>query len=346
MPKAETPRKSSEGTETEGILIPPSTARNILLGVDIGGTKVAAGLVDSCGKILVATHTPMVARGTPQQGLEPVFSSIDALLTDRRSRRVRSIGVSVPGWVDTERGMLLGAANLPCWRDFPLAQTIRRRFRFPVRIGNDANLAALAEATWGAGRDSSIVLYVTVGTGVGTGIVIDGHIYSGRFGGASEGGHLSINFRGPRCGCGKRGCAETYFSGTAIARRARQLVAAHGGRKSRIVELAGGKITSVTAETVAKAASGGDALAARILDEAAGSFAIWLGSMIDLLEPGVIVIGGGMARLMTSLRGRLRRRLKVWSANPRHDEIPIVAAHYGAESALVGAAALGLADRK
>ncbi len=288
----------------------------------------------------------MVARGTPQEGLEPVFASIGEVLDDPRAKRVHTIGVSVPGWVDPGRGIVLRAANIPCWRNFPLARKIRRRFQLPVRTGNDGNLAALAEATWGAGRGYASLLYVTVGTGVGTGIVIDGRLYSGRAGGAVEGGHLPINFRGPRCGCGKRGCAEAYFSGTAIARRARRLAATPAGRKSKLFDLAGGKIRAVTAETVARAAAEDDPLAARILDEAAGYFAIWLGGMIDLLEPGVIIIGGGMGRLMLSLRSRLRRGLEAWAANPRREEIPLVAARYGADSALVGAAALGLADNE
>ncbi len=321
-----------------------AASKTLLSGVDIGGTKVSAGLVDARGKILLAARAPMVAHETPQKGLDSVFAALDAIFRDPRAGRVRGIGVSVPGWVDSARGVLIRAANIPCWRDFPLARRIERRYRLPVRIANDANLAALAEAAWGAGHGYRNLFYVTLGTGVGTGIVLDGRVYSGRTGAASEGGHVSIDFRGPLCGCGKRGCVETYVSGTAIARRARAKLHSPAARRSLLFRLAGGKIASVTAETVARAAARRDWLALGILHEAADRFANWLGNMIDLLEPDVIIVGGGMGKLMLSFSPRIRRALRSWSASPRHREIPIVAARYGSESALAGAAALGLAE--
>jgi glucokinase len=315
-------------------------ARDVLLGVDIGGTKVLAGLVTSRGKILHSVRTPMAARKTAREGLQSVFDALDGIMGDPRAKRARSVGVSVPGWVDAVRGVVHSAPNISCWRNFPLAREIQRRYGLPVRIENDANAAVLAETVWGPGAKHANVFYVTVGTGIGTGIVLHQRLHSGRTGGASEGGHVTIDFNGPRCGCGKRGCIEAYVSGTAIACRARELLSKPGTRSSKILKAAGGKLDAVKAEHVAKAARQGDRLATQILNDAADHFAIWLGGVIDMLEPDVIIIGGGMASLMMSLLPRIRRGLRTWAANPRRHEIPIVRAHFGADSALAGGAAL------
>jgi glucokinase len=320
-----------------------SKSNQIFLGVDIGGTKVAAALVNSAGELLFSAQTQMVPRGTADEGLSPVFAAIDAVFADSRAKNIRAIGVSVPGWIDSVRGVLVGAPNIPCWRDFPLLREIERRYGMTVHVANDANAGALAETTWGAASGCANVFYVTLGTGVGTGIVLQRRLYTGRTGAAGEGGHATIDFRGARCGCGKRGCIEMYVSGTAIARRARELIDQPGGRRSRIFTLAGGNIAAVKSETVAAAAKAGDPLASQILDESADHFAIWLGNMIDLLDPEIIVVGGGVAKLMLRSLGRIRAGLKNWAVNPRQREIPIVRARYSSESAVVGAAALCLA---
>jgi glucokinase len=278
--------------------------------------------------------------------LKPVFAAFDAVLRDRRAKNVRAIGVSVPGWIDSVRGVLVGAPNIPCWRDFPLGREIERHYGMAVHVANDANAGALAETTWGAASGCANVFYVTLGTGVGTGIVLQHRLYTGRTGAAGEGGHTTIDLRGPRCGCGKRGCVEMYVSGTAIARRARECIAQRGGRRSRIFSLAGGNVAAVKSETVAAAAKAGDPLARTILDESADHFAIWLGNMIDLLDPEIVVVGGGVAKLMMSSLKRIRAGLRSWAVNPRHQEIPIVRARYGSESAVVGAAALCLPPSK
>jgi glucokinase len=320
----------------------PTTKKSLILAVDIGGTKISTGLVDARGKLLLNTRTPMVAKGTAEEGLQAVFSAIDKVLHHRLAKKVRAIGVSVPGWVDSKRGILLGAANLPCWKNYPLAQKISRRYKFPVKLGNDGNTAALAEAAWGAGAGYKNVFYVTLGTGIGTGLVLNRRIHDGRTGAASEGGHVTIDFRGPECPCGKRGCIEVYASGPAIARRARERLSEPVAPSSTILQLAHSNLDHVTTEIVSKAAKSGDPLAREILEESASHLSIWLGNMLDLLEPDIIVIGGGIAHLMLQLLPRIRQQLDQWSINPRRQEIPIVQAHYGSESALLGAAALCL----
>ncbi|MGH9736396.1 MAG: ROK family protein [Candidatus Acidiferrales bacterium] len=320
--------------------------QKLFIGVDIGGTKVAAGAVNATGEIVAEARGKMAARGTAEDGLRSVTDVLDALLRNPRARRASAIGISVPGWIDSARGTLIGAANIPCWKKFPLAPEIAKRYRLRTRIGNDANVAALAEAAWGAGVGYSNVFYVTIGTGIGTGIVQNGRIYEGRTGCAGEGGHTTIDFHGPLCNCGKRGCIEAFASGTAIGKNARQRLLEGGGATSaaasKMLALAGGNIEAVTSEIVAKAALRGDKLADEVLRETAERLAIFLGNIIELFEPDVIVIGGGAGRLMMSRVKQIRDALETWSINPRWREIPIVGAKYGAESAVAGAAALWL----
>jgi glucokinase len=318
------------------------SSRNLVLGVDIGGTKVAVGVVNSRGQIRHAARTSMAARGTAEEGFRAVLRAMDGVMPQARAAGARAIGVCAPGWVESEKGVLLSATNLPCWRNFPLARMIEKHYGLPTRLTNDAGAAALAEAKWGAGAGHESVFYVSLGTGIGTAIVRDGKIYHGRAGGGCEGGHMTVNFSGPLCGCGKRGCIEMYASGTAISRRARSLLGSTQNKHSRILKMAGGKISDVTAETVNKAARSGDKLARQVLEEASDHLAVWLGNIIDLLEPEAIIVGGGIGRVMMSFRARMRRALETWAINPGTHRIPILNARYGAQSALAGAAALWL----
>ncbi|HYY70113.1 MAG TPA: ROK family protein [Terriglobales bacterium] len=310
------------------------------IGVDIGGTKVAAGLVNPRGRILRTVRKPMVTQQGAELALQSVIDAIDELKDAMPT--VRGIGISVPGWVDSRQGVLLSATNLPCWRDYPLAEQLKRHYKLPTQLANDANAAALAEAVWGAGEQYRDVFYVSLGTGVGTGMVLDRRLYSGRTGAAGEGGHTTIDYGGRKCGCGKRGCIEMYASGSAVAQRARELLSRHGAPKSRIPAMVDGDLASISAETVAKAALAGDELANELVQEAANYLAIWLGNMIDLLEPDVIVIGGGFGQAMANFFHHIRSRLGEWVINPRWQQIPLRTAMYGWESGLVGAAALCL----
>jgi glucokinase len=198
----------------------------------------------------------------------------------------------------------------------------------------------LAESKWGAGRGFANVFYACIGTGIGTGIILDGKIFHGRTGAAAEGGHVSIDYRGPRCNCGKRGCIEALASGTAIARRAREAVACDSERGAALLALAGGDAAVIRSEMVGRAAVEGDALACEILSETMEFLATWLGNIVDLLEPEVIILGGGVAEMLRPHFGELQARMKNWCVNARYAEIPLVAAHYGENSGIAGGAAL------
>jgi glucokinase len=307
-----------------------------VLGVDVGGTKVAVGLVDGEGKILAQGRQPMVANGTAEAGLQAVTDAIDSLASTVPG--IHSIGICAPGPLDPKTGIVLNPPNLPCWREFPLAQKIASRYRVPVKLDNDANAAALAETRWGAARGYRYVFYATIGTGIGTGIVLDGRIYHGHTGSAGEGGHVSIDYRGPLCNCGKRGCIEILAAGPAIGARARAKLAR--GSSPNLLALAKGDAAAVTSELVGQAYASGDPLAKEILLETVGVLTPWLGNIVDLLDPDVLVMGGGVAAMLKPFFADIKSRLPAWCVNPRAADIPLVMAHYGADAGMAGGAAL------
>jgi glucokinase len=315
--------------------------------VDIGGTKVAAGLVDHSGTILAQSRTAMVANDAPR-GLAAVAAAIE----DLRSRAVsgagfqpHAIGICAPGPLNPRTGVVINPPNLPGWHNFPLAEEIRKLYpTAQVKIDNDANAAALAEAKWGAGRNYRNVFYATIGTGIGTGFVIDGRVYHGRTGLATEGGHVGVDSNGPQCACGKRGCIETLAAGPAIARRARSKLATQSasgdGAKSALLEMAGGQPDAVTSEMVAKSYAAGDSLAREVMQETLDLLAYWLGNVIDLLEPDVIVIGGGVSSMLAPFLEEIRARWIGACLSPYPHETPLVLAHYKEDAGIAGAAAL------
>ena len=316
-----------------------------VIGVDVGGTKVAAGLVDHSGEIFSQTRTPMMPNGNAAAGLAAVTSAIDSMsarsVNDPKTQGfIRGIGICSPGPLDPKTGVVINPPNVPCWRNFPLAAEVAHIYRVPVKVDNDANAAALAEAQWGAGRGYGNVFYATIGTGIGTGIVFEGHIYHGRTGAAGEGGHVSIDYRGPRCGCGKPGCIEILASGPAIAKRARAKLAKEPGRRSVLLDLANGNIEAVTSEMVGQAHAAGDPVAKEVLQETVEVLSLWLGNTVDLLEPDVIILGGGVAAMLSPFFDEIRNRLPSCCINSRRQEVPLVQARYGADSGIAGGAAL------
>jgi glucokinase len=312
------------------------------LGVDVGGTKVAAGLVDAAGNILFHTRVPMVATADAATGFAAVVNGINAVFAAKPDARasLAGIGVCAPGPLDPRTGIVINPPNVPCWRNFPLADELRKAFGVPARVDNDANAAGLAEAIWGAGVGYRDVFYTTIGTGIGTGIIFGQKIYHGRTGSAAEGGHVTIDYRGPKCPCGKHGCIEVLCAGPAIAKRARARLADPVHTASKMLALAGGKIDEVQAETVGEAYRQGDPLAREVLRDAADLLTIWMGTIVDLLEPEVMIFGGGVSQLMSAFFDHIREELPRWCINPHPTEIPIVLAKYGSDAGVAGAAAL------
>jgi glucokinase len=318
-----------------------TTHNGFVIGVDVGGTKVAAGLVDREGTIRSHARGSMISNQGPRAGLDAVKAVIDQVSSSANGHdSIRAIGICSPGPLDPIAGVVINPPNLPCWRNFHLASEISQIYGVPVKVDNDANAAALAETLWGAGRGYRNVFYASIGTGIGTGIVFDGRIYHGRTGAAAEGGHMTIDYRGPRCGCGKPGCIEALASGPAIARRARAALSTQPGLHSTLLDLATGNIENITSQMVGQAYASGDPLAIKLLRETVEYLSVWLGNIVDLLEPDVIIMGGGVASMLLPFFTDIRDQLPAHSINSRCQEIPIVHAFYGEDSGIAGGAAL------
>jgi glucokinase len=318
----------------------------LVIGVDVGGTKVAAGIVDAQGKILAHSRMPMNCRSAAEEGLASVLSVIESLFQQAPANRakIHRIGICAPGPLDPRTGVVINPPNVPCWRDFPLANEVARHCSAVVKLDNDANAGGLAEYLWGAGRGFRNVFFATIGTGIGTGIILDGTILHGRTGSAAEGGHVSIDFNGPVCNCGKKGCIEILASGTAIARRTREKLAQSPERGAKLLELAGGNPASIRSEMVGQAAEARDPLAREILDQTLEYIAIWLGNTVDFLEPEVIILGGGAAEMLRPYFGEIQEHMKRWCINSRYLEIPLVPAFYGENAGIAGGAALCISN--
>jgi glucokinase len=280
----------------------------------------------------------MKTSGSAQEAMAAVHTVIRSCM-EAADGCVSRIGVVSPGPLDIATGVVLNPPNLPCWVNFPLAENINREYGLPALVDNDANAAGLAEALWGAAVAYNSVFYATFGTGIGTAIVFDKKLYYGRTGMAGEGGHNSIDYRGPVvCGCGKPGCLEGVAAGPGIARRVRDRVAA--GEKSSVLQLAGGSLAAITAHEVVQAWRESDKLAKEIVTETMDVLTVWFGNVIDLLEPEIIVVGGGLGSLVSEWFGYIREGLPRWSINPRCQEVPLLPAKFGVDAGIVGAAAL------
>ncbi len=268
-------------------------AGELVAGVDLGGTKILTVLADHSGRVLARVKVPTGARHGQDYVINTIVDSVNEVMRQSGALPgvVRAVGVGAPGPLDQDRGIVFLAPNLG-WRDVPLGALLGDRLGLPVWLENDANLAALGEHFCGAGRGEKHMVYITVSTGVGGGIVLDGRIYRGAGGGAGEIGHVTVAPGGPVCNCGNDGCLEAVASGTAIARRARAMV--DDGRGAGLLAIAGGDPERVSARTVSEAAAVGDAEAVALLRDAGRYLGLAVAGVINLLNPSAVVLGGGV----------------------------------------------------
>ena len=314
------------------------TSAILLGGIDLGGTKILAAAASADGEILSSDLRPTDPEQGPDAVLNRMIESLREALRQARAepQALRAIGVAAPGPLDQARGIVCEPPNLPGWHDVPVSDRLWAAFHVPVYLENDANAAALAEHMYGAGRGSRHMVYLTLSTGIGAGLIIDGRLYRGASGVAGELGHLVIEANGPPCGCGSRGCLEALASGTAIGREGAKLVAQ--GRAPVLAELAQGG--EVTAQLVAEAALAGDAGAAGVIAAAARYLGLGLTSIVNAFNPEVIVVGGGVAKIGESL---LAPAVQVMRATAFAQAVRVVTvrpAALGDEVAVRGALAL------
>ena len=253
---------------------------------------------------------------------------------------VCAIGVAAPGPIDARSGVVTAPPNLPGWENVPLAKLIHEEFGLTAYLENDANAAALGEHRFGSGRGCRHMVYVTASTGIGGGFIFDGRLYTGATGGAAEVGHMTLVPDGPLCGCGNRGCLEALASGSAIAREARRHI--ERGVPTLIAELAGGDPGRITAKLVAEAADQGDREANAILDLAMGYLGVGVANLVNLLNPELMVIGGGLAKMGDRLFDPVRRAIDLRAFPSAAQAVELRPAQLGDDVGLLGAAAVAI----
>lgn len=307
--------------------------QQIAIGVDLGGTQVRAALVGEAGNLLAQASEPTDAMAGPERVLSQISHLVQGLLDADRSLRPLGVGVSTPGPVDTTTGIASDIPTLAGFGDFPLRAELQRRFDLPVSLENDGISAAIGEWRYGAGKGCDDLVYITVSTGIGGGIVSGGRVLRGRRGMAGHVGHMAIVLDGEACPCGSRGCFEAYASGTAFARRARLLAAGDAqttlGKNGKPIDSRG----------VFLAGREGDALANRLIDDEAELLGRGITNLIHILSPELVVIGGGLANEFDRLHPRIRDCISR-TAMPAFRDVPVVHAGLGQNSGLIGAAAL------
>ncbi|MGQ0846073.1 MAG: ROK family glucokinase [Sporichthyaceae bacterium] len=306
------------------------------VGVDVGGTKLAAGLVDADGKILTRAQVPS-ERSDPEATAEQIEAVIAALGEQARGL---AVGVGVAGFVAADRSTVARAPNLD-WRDVDLGAALRRRLDVPVVVENDANAAAWAEARFGAGRGTHSMVAVTVGTGIGGGIVSHGVLHRGGNGMAAEIGHLPLVIDGKACPCGQQGCWEQYASGTALVRVARYLVDSGKPAAAALREACGAVSADLTGAMVTAAAQAGDLAALHLLGEIGQWLGRGLAALAAVLDPECFVIGGGVVAAGDLVLAPARESFAMLvPAGAERPATPILPAALGNDAGIVGAADL------
>lgn len=307
------------------------------IGLDIGGTKIAALLVDETGDVR-ARHVV----STPADDASAIMSAAIEAAAAVRTDEVIAIGAGVPGMVDHAMGFLRYAPNL-AWRELDVGGRIAEATQLPCAVDNDANVAAWGEFLFGAGRGSAHMLMVTVGTGIGGGMIADGQLFRGAHGFAGEIGHLVVDADGPLCGCGNRGCWEQVASGSAIDRLGREAVDEHPG--SMLADLVEGDKTKVSGEMVTEAARRGDDIARGILVTVGRRLGQGIAGLVNVLDSDLVVVGGGAAlagdMLLGPARVAFRESIEAFDHRP---EVPIASAQLGNDAGAIGAAAMALEE--
>jgi len=319
---------------------------NAILGLDVGATTTAAGLVTHDGDVLHAVERPTHADGAGT-AVKTVLDLVETMIAEaeRRGLALDGVGIGLPGVIDQATGTML-APPYNLTRDLaevPLAEEVHRLTGLPAFVENDANALALAEWTFGVARGSRSLVLFAIGTEVGGAILVDGALLRGAHGFAGELHHLIVNFDGALCECGARGCLGAYVAGRALGAEARRQLTA--GVRSSVLELAGGAVGGVTARHVFQAAAGGDAMAHALVDRACVALAAGIGSVVGALNPDVVVIAGGVAQSLAPLADRLRAYVAGYGPALTSPTVRIHIVGGGKGASVRGGAALVLSHR-
>ena len=310
---------------------------SLTIGIDVGGTKVLVGVVDEAGRVLTTAR-----KDTPRQGGSALTQTIaDVARELLQQHSVASVGVSAAGFVSSDRKTMLATPNIADWNGVDLDNQLTKLIGLPVVIENDANAAAWGEAKFGAGKNQDHMMMLTVGTGIGGGIVVNGALYRGAFGIAAEFGHMRVVPEGHICGCGARGCFEQYASGNALLRHAREAINASPEVARNLLSRGDGTVAGLTGQAITEAAREGDPVALAAFNTTGQWLGAGIASLAVLLDPACVVIGGGVIDageiLLKPTRESLERNMPFAGKHPYPQ---IIAAQLGNEAGLVGVADL------
>lgn len=311
------------------------------IGIDVGGTNVKIALVDKSGKIIYSNSVPTYAKMGYEYTVNNIKQAIKDLMkeTNTTAKDIDGIGFDFPGQVDYKTGVVKLAPNIPGWVNVPIAQMIEEEFHIPTRIDNDVRCAALGEMKFGAGQGCGNFVCITVGTGIGSGLVVNGQLVRGASNAAGEIGHIKLQMKdGLICGCGDTGCLEAYASGPSIVAMAQDYI--KGGKSTKFREMAAAEGGEITPYMVAKAAEAGDPVAKRIFEIVGEYIGIGLTSVINLLNPEKVIIGGGVAEAGDLLLNPIRKTIKERAMVVAGSAVEIVPAQLGNSAGVIGASML------
>lgn len=309
------------------------------IGIDLGGTNIAVGLVNEEGRIIAKTETPTLASRPYQELIKDMATCAKKVMEEAKitEDELHSIGVGIPGVADKD-GMVIFCTNLG-WRNVPLRAELQQYINKPVYMDNDATVAGWAEYQAGVSRGTDSSVFMTLGTGLGGGIVMNGKIWAGAHGAGSELGHLVIEVDGVPCTCGKRGCAERYCSATAIIRMAREACA--DAPNCLIMRAVEGDMDKINAKVVFDAAKEGDSVAMQVFNRFVKYLAIAINNVISFIDPDMIILGGGVSRAGDFLLDAVKAALPEYLFYPTLKQPELRIASLGNDAGIIGAALLG-----
>lgn len=313
--------------------------KNYIVGIDLGGTKISGAISNKGGEILYRKIIDTLASEGADKVLERIVWLINHMITELNINKkdVVGVGIASPGPLNSVEGIIIETPNLP-FNNFPLKSTVEKETGIKVFIENDANAAALGEFLYGAGKGAVNLIYVTVSTGIGGGIIIDKKLYSGKTGNAGEIGHTTVEPNGPRCNCGNYGCLEVMSSGTAIARIAKERLA--DNEKSNKEKSLLSTFENITSREVFECALKGDKLALEVVDYTLNYLGIGLANLINIFDPEMIIIGGGVSKVGDMLFDRIKKIAVERSFKVMSDTVKILPASLGTDAGVVGALAI------
>ena len=307
-----------------------------VIGIDLGGTNLKSGVISDDGTIQNLTYQPAESLKGPKQVIKNLQQAIDRQLSTAGGDDILGIGIGAAGQVDFGRGVVYDPPNFPGWHEEPLAELVGDRFGLPTFVDNDANVAALAEKAFGAGRNFQHFILVTLGTGVGSGLVLNGKLYRGAVGAAGEFGHTTIQFDGPVCLCGNRGCIERYVGARWIVERTVEFLPMYPDSPLNETWQHGG----LTPKEIADAANAGDLLGLRIMEEVGNFLGIALASVLNLLNLELVIIGGGISKAGKVLFDPIIRSIHEHAMSVPASVVQVKPAEMGEHAGVIGAGQL------